>query len=99
MLYVLPYGQMSLWGESNCPTCSEFIYSIFASFVFIAIYYSPTLTAKRVRATVRIGPHDKDILSIIYGSLLGEGQAEYRMSGFGTRISFVQESNHEQYLL
>lgn len=59
-------------------------------FMFICI------PAKRVQATA---PHNKDILSIIYGSLLGDGHAERRTLGNGTRISFSQESNRKDYLL
>ncbi len=104
-LYVLPWGQMSLWGEYSCPTCNNFLVNsfrilfIFASFVFIVIYYSPTIMAKRVRAEARVGPHNKEIISIFYGSLLGDCHAERRINGNGTRISFSQESNRQEYLL
>jgi ubiquinol-cytochrome c reductase cytochrome b subunit len=47
----------------------------------------------------RIGPHNLDILSIIFGSLLGNGYAERRITGNGTRISFYQEGSHLSYLL
>jgi hypothetical protein len=53
----------------------------------------------RIRGSCRIGPHNKDILSIIFGSLLGDGQAEKRMPGVGTRITFFQEDSHVEYLL
>lgn len=53
----------------------------------------------RLRANKRIGPHNKEILSIIYGSLLGDGYAERRIKGNGTRISFYQESSHMSYLI
>jgi len=46
----------------------------------------------------RIGPHNIDILSIIFGSLLGDAYAEYRKQGKGTRISFMQEASHLTYL-
>ena len=46
----------------------------------------------------RIGPHNIDILSIIYGSLLGDAHAEKRLSGIGTRISFFQEDTHLNYI-
>ena len=38
-------------------------------------------------------------MSIFYGTLLGDSHAEYRASGNGTRISFVQEARHSQYLI
>lgn len=39
----------------------------------------------------KIGPHNTDIISIIFGSLLGEGKAEKGKPGSGTKISFYQE--------
>jgi ubiquinol-cytochrome c reductase cytochrome b subunit len=54
---------------------------------------------KRLRADKRIGPHNYDIISIIYGSLLGDSHAEYRSIGKGTRITFYQESKHSTYLI
>lgn len=57
-------------------------------------------TAKsRIKGIKRIGPHDKEIYSIIFGSLLGDAHAEKRNGGLGTRISFYQESSHVSYLL
>uniref|UniRef100_UPI00223754C0 LAGLIDADG endonuclease n=1 Tax=Ramaria rubella TaxID=113071 RepID=UPI00223754C0 len=58
-----------------------------------------TKSLKRMRADSRIGPHNKNIISIIFGSLLGDGYAEYRSKGNGTRISFYQEGIHLSYLL
>ena len=55
--------------------------------------------AKRIPAEFRVGPHNLDIMSIFYGSLLGDSHAERRLSGNGTRISFQQESNRSDYLL
>jgi ubiquinol-cytochrome c reductase cytochrome b subunit len=54
---------------------------------------------KRLRAESRIGPHNKDIISIIFGSLLGDSYAEYRSKGKGTRLSFYQEYSHLSYIL
>lgn len=60
----------------------------------------------------KIGPHNIDILSIIFGSLLGNAQAEkfrelnhdplaggrgQRSSG-GTKIQFFQENTHTEYI-
>ena len=53
----------------------------------------------RLRSESRIGPHNKNIISIIFGSLLGDGYAEFRSKGKGTRISFYQEGSHLSYLL
>jgi hypothetical protein len=48
---------------------------------------------------MRVGPHSHDIMSIFYGVLLGDSQAERRRSGQGVRISMSQESHHGEYLL
>jgi ubiquinol-cytochrome c reductase cytochrome b subunit len=52
----------------------------------------------KIKGTYRIGPHNKDILSIIFGSLLGDAHAEKRTLGIGTRISFFQEETHLNYI-
>lgn len=54
---------------------------------------------KKIRAILRIGPHNKDILSILFGSLLGDAHAEFRLKGKGTRINFYQEGSHVSYLI
>ena len=96
--YVLPYGQMSLWGIS-CPKCVAYVFGFMSFFDFIAIYLNPDKLAKRIRSCYRIGPHNYDILSIFTGSLLGDGHAELRSQGEGTRLGFYQEANHQEYLL
>ena len=50
----------------------------------------------RILARHRIGPHNIDILSIIYGTLLGDSQLEKRHSN--VRISFQQENINVEYL-
>lgn len=49
------------------------------------------------RAIKRIGPHDQDIISVIFGLLLGDGYASNR-SGEGVRISIKQSIIHKEYL-
>jgi len=44
----------------------------------------------------RIGPHNKDILDIFVGSLLGKGYAEKR--GLGIRLILQQEESNREYL-
>ena len=51
---------------------------------------------KRLRAEKRIGPHDEDIISILVGSLLGDGDGEKRSGG--VRIKKQQESSDVGYL-
>lgn len=157
--YVLPYGQMSLWGYpllalnayllnfnfilSNCTECLDTIFQSSDSYLFIfnislcnsSTYYinnfklpspsTPLLhrasiakargmeshisknidlnnynnSLPRIKADLRIGPHNKEILSIIFGGLLGDAYAELRNKGNGTRISFYQEGIHLSYLL
>ncbi len=53
----------------------------------------------RLKGIYRIGPHNIDVISVIFGSLLGDGHGEKRLNGVGTRISFFQEASHVDYLL
>lgn len=47
----------------------------------------------------RIGPHNKNIIEIVFGSLLGNAQAELKKNNNGTRITFYQEGRHVKYSL
>jgi hypothetical protein len=49
------------------------------------------------RAIKRIGPHNLDVVSTIYGILLGDGYANNR-SGEGVRIAIKQSEIHKEYL-
>lgn len=51
----------------------------------------------RVPSLKRIGPHNYDILSILIGSLLGDGTME--KDGNGSRFAFYQEKINGEYLL
>ena len=51
-----------------------------------------------ISAKNRIGVHNLEILNILFGSLLGHCQAEFRSKGNGTRFCFYQESSHVAYL-
>ena len=51
----------------------------------------------KVRAFNRIGPHNQDIISVIVGSLLGDGYASAKTIE-GTRFSFKQSIIHKDYL-
>lgn len=99
-MYVLPFGQMSLWGLSLKPQMWNF-YCLFFIFIISTVYASETIgyKASRLKGIYRIGPHNKDILSIIFGSLLGDAHGEKRLNGVGTRFSFSQEDSHVEYLL
>lgn len=52
-----------------------------------------------IRGDKRIGPHSEKIISIIYGTLLGDSFAEKRIESGGTRISFQQEDTNMEYLM
>jgi len=86
--YVLPYGQMSLWGKIICPT-----WSYYETICMCLVPFSKS----RTRAKTRIGPHNFNILSLLMGSLLGDAFAEKH--GEGTRFCFQQEQTNNAYLL
>ncbi len=46
----------------------------------------------------RIGPHNLEILSIIFGSMLGDASAQKDPRGFGTAFRFYQSAAHAAYL-
>jgi ubiquinol-cytochrome c reductase cytochrome b subunit len=124
--YVLPYGQMSLWGYFKLAPhvyllnfyyipleeCQDIIFLDFkqdwlsVSLISNINYADQNLMAhaedkskkiSKIRANLRIGPHNKKILSILFGSLLGDAHAEFRLNG--ARISFYQEGSHISYLI
>lgn len=51
----------------------------------------------KIRSLDRIGPHNINILSILIGSLLGDGTME--RDGNGSRFGFYQEKKNGEYLL
>lgn len=51
----------------------------------------------RCRAINRIGPHNKDIIPVIFGLLLGDGYLN-RRSGEGVRLCIRQSIKHKDYL-
>ena len=60
---------------------------------------SKQLNKTRITSLERIGPHNIDIISIIIGSLLGDGHLEKRNRGIGTRIKFEQSNKNVEYLM
>jgi ubiquinol-cytochrome c reductase cytochrome b subunit len=77
-----------------------YLYLICVSLLLITpIYLNNQPKVSRLKGIYRIGPHNKDIISIIFGSLLGDGQGEKRFLGVGTRFSFSQEASHVNYLM
>jgi ubiquinol-cytochrome c reductase cytochrome b subunit len=91
---------MSFWGEFNCPKC-VLVQTDCKSLVDVdLIFYGHIpLILPHTRSAKRIGPHDFLILSIVFGSLLGDGYGYGEKHGCGTRIRFYQEGSHKDYLL
>jgi hypothetical protein len=50
-----------------------------------------------IKGKKRIGPHHQDIISIIFGSLLGDGHMVQEKEG--SRMMFYQSGDHGEYLL
>ena len=77
---------MSLWGTEECPKW---------------LYLNTTLGLRFIRAKVRskkrIGPHNIDIISLIFGSMLGDSFGEKH--GNGTRFVLQQEQSNMSYLM
>ena len=74
-MYVLPYGQMSLWGI-KMPKMYNLDLFLFVIVLITIINLTKNAISNKIRGLYRIGPHNIDILSIIYGSLLGDAHAE-----------------------
>ena len=51
----------------------------------------------RVPSNKRIGPHNYEVLSLLIGSLLGDGHME--KDGNGSRFCFYQKGDHIEYIL
>ena len=79
------------------PQMYIFIYIL--SFLFISPLQAlgPRPNVSRLKGIYRIGPHNIDVISVIFGSLLGDAHGEKRASG--TRICFFQEAKNISYLL
>src|SRR3954471_18826495 len=90
---------MSLWGAFFKPQIFSFYLIYFFLVLITPMYFGVEPKVSRLKGIYRIGPHNIDIISIVFGSLLGDAHAEKRLSGLGTRISFFQEGVHVQYLL
>jgi hypothetical protein len=64
----------------------------FDSYLYEISFISPRILGRR-----RIGPHNMEILSIIFGSLLGDGHMEKGKEG--SRMMFYQGGANSNYLL
>ena len=74
---------------------SEFHFVFFS----LPLQISKQLNKTRITSLERIGPHNIDIISIIIGSLLGDGHLEKRNRGIVTRIKFEQSNKNVEYLM
>ena len=89
---------MSLWGFLIKPQIYNIYLFLFSLVLIVPLDFDITSKVSRLKGILRIGPHNKDVLSIIFGSLLGDAYAEKRAGGLGTRINFYQEAVHVEYL-
>ena len=80
--YVLPWGQMSFWGKKNCPR-----------WVNTESLLSKGRGIEKRKKVV----HNKDILSIMVGTLLGDSYGEMRSGG--VRIVLQQENSNVGYIM
>jgi ubiquinol-cytochrome c reductase cytochrome b subunit len=79
-----------------------YLYLIFISLLLITpIYFNIKPKVIKLKSFNKIGPHNKDIISIIFGSLLGDtyGEKNLNFLRVGTRFSFSQEAVHIKYVL
>lgn len=53
----------------------------------------------RLRSDLRIGPHDKQVISVLIGTILGDSHLEKRKGGIGTRVIFEQCSRNVEYIM
>lgn len=68
----------------------------FSNLILLSYHILP-FSCPRVLSINRIGPHNYDILSILIGSLLGDGSME--KDGNGSRFVFYQAKINGEYLL
>ena len=73
--------------------------SIVPNFYIVPVSINLDSKLMRISAIDRVGPHEIKIISILFGSLLGDGYAEFRNKGKGTRFCFYQENSHAAYLI
>lgn len=90
---------MSLWGKSFAPQMYILQLITLSMLLITPISLESKSSVSRLKGMYRIGPHNKEILSVIFGSLLGDAHAEKRLAGLGTRITFFQEAVHVKHLI
>lgn len=63
----------------------------------VYLYGNKNFFHTQCRAINRIGPHNTDVISVIFGLLLGDGYA-INISGEGVRLCIKQSIIHKEYL-
>lgn len=61
------------------------------------IYSTLPFSSPKINSTNRIGPHNFTVLSLLIGSLLGDGHME--RDGNGSRFCFYQKGDHIEYII
>ena len=79
---------MSLWGEV-LPQMDE-------TFEAFPVFYTFFQVGEKPKSFQRVGPHSINVLSFLFGNLLGDAYAEFRAGS--TRICFQQENSNASYL-
>jgi hypothetical protein len=65
--------------------------------LYSSIFPVLPFSSSRISSIKRIGPHNYEILSILIGSLLGDGSMEKSKDGY--RFVFYQKGDHIEYLV
>ena len=65
--------------------------------LYSSIFPVLPFSSSRISSIKRIGPHNYEILSILIGSLLGDGSMEKSTDGY--RFAFYQKGDHIEYLV
>ena len=84
------YLGVNLWPKMASKTLSLFIIHT-KNMTHKIFFHTISLSAKE-----RIGPHDQDVISVLVGSLLGDGYAEKR--GNSTRFHIHMSSKNAEYV-
>lgn len=98
--YVLPWGQMSFWGEIGCPRWLLDIKDVERGLKgegWVMMFCSVLGGKMRVQSKNRIGPHNRDVISLLVGSMLGDGYGEKRKGG--VRFILQKESSNVAYIM
>jgi ubiquinol-cytochrome c reductase cytochrome b subunit len=83
-------------GKNDCLKCKRLI-NITNQNKTYKLYSNLPITSVKILSTKRIGPHNYNVLSLIIGSLLGDGHME--KDGHGSRICFYQKGGHIEYII